>query len=74
MYQSDALDTATHIPETTAQHLARSAITAMTQAILPAYAESPILTDNNRQHPELTEDDPTPAVTDSTGPPADQAA
>ena len=46
----------------------------MTQAILPAYAESPILTDNNREHPELTEGDPTSALTDSTDPPADQVA
>ena len=66
--KENAVDVDTH-PKTTAQHVASRAITAMVQATLPGYAGSSILTDNI-EHPETTEDNPTPAKTDAKDQPA----
>ena len=48
-----------------AQHLTRSANTAMAQATTPVYAESLIMRDNKREPPRTTEDDPTPTQTET---------
>ena len=64
----------THTPETAAKHLERNVVTAMAQASLQAYGESPILTDDSAEDPGTAEDNPTHPQRDATGPPADWIA
>ena len=57
-------------PETTSHYSARSDITAVAQATLPAYEGSPMLKDDNIEYPGIAEDDLTPTQADTKGQPA----
>ena len=57
-----------------AHHSARNSITAMAHTISPLYAGGSVLTDSSTEYPETAKDDPAPTMTDTTDPPAGQAA